>query len=1137
MAGGIDRPRTQRGASIRSCSGRRRAGAALTVALLAPLLALVASTVGAPIAGATPPAVPEVRVFGAAGSFFGLTGLPTSASGHTIATTAVPGWSWAPGAMATFAEATPSGRVLIGTIPGTGRQDDPAQNTQSVGLFDPSGSTPSFVRHFVPTNKGSTCFTGVYPNPTPCPDGGPTDAAVGGADLSFLCAMTINGTNEVVGVSEHTTTQGPLTPAPREATPSLVGFIDSGAPLATDPLSQDAAVTRDSWGLQAENASVPSNLGPAPAFPPNAGGLPQAHMNGCTPLGNGDIAVSEYYDLPINNGVQWSSGRILVFGPQDGVSTHLVVKAFYQEPFIQDATSAVRLFPKGVESSARWNGASVSATDQRFYVSFDAFRTGMTQASNPVQELSWNHSTSTLSVLSRPVVPAAIASVAQSFTYGMAVGPDGTLFVGRRDTGSLLNNGMAAFAPVAGSTVFGAANALDVSCGSTAATACPLGTVTPTLVPGSDWSVSTSASPATYDYAVTVVPGSLPSDPYRLLVASSSGFVRPIEWLGWSSPTKAAIHCDVDSGVVDIRTPPDPADPNGRLSIARGPVLGQTAYFPIGDNVDQATTPHFDPYAHQYLAALDLPQVFAHPRANAAQCRLPGMPAPANQSVNEGDIVTVTFPTGSSFPAGHALTYALTQVSGPSPSYVQTTGTMTRRFVAPRPPTGVAAPMVFAATVTDTVWNLSTTKTFTVTTNNVVPVASPSAPKAATVNQLVTLKGGSIDAMEPDAVSGTTGRTYAWTQTAGPAVTLTPADHNATFTPTATGTYTFALVVTDHGGSGASSPPASVTTVVRAAPAATTLSGVVVDPAGAAVAGVSVSVRPGSKNATELSPAPVTDASGAWHIDNLTVGTSYFVRFTKAGFLTRWNNDLLEAANPPGLSVPNGVVDTVLTPTANGRRINVTVQAAGGAPLPTPVNLKLRVNDESNLPVDYTMSSGTFQVQNLTPKGTYRIQVVSTDAAFANVWLTVNGAGAVNGSTGSPALLLDTTAGDVTPPAVTLYTPAQLGTVTAAVKNAVGVGIESAEVRVYNTDGWVASATTDAGGNATIGSIRPGTDYRVWVWTKCPACLTAPASPAAYVSQWSAGITGEQYDNAGKLADLLGVSSGSTTNLAFTLST
>ena len=86
------------------------------------------------------------------------------------------------------------------------------------------------------------------------------------------------------------------------------------------------------------------------------------------------------------------------------------------------------------------------------------------------------------------------------------------------------------------------------------------------------------------------------------------------------------------------------------------------------------------------------------------------------------------------------------------------------------------------------------------------PVAGATVDSPAIIGQSVRLDGtGSAGVID----------SYAWTQTAGPAVTLTGGTSaQATFVPAAPGTYTFSLVVTGPGGTSA---PSAVSVVVTAA--------------------------------------------------------------------------------------------------------------------------------------------------------------------------------------------------------------------------------------------------------------------------------------------------------------------------------
>lgn len=135
---------------------------------------------------------------------------------------------------------------------------------------------------------------------------------------------------------------------------------------------------------------------------------------------------------------------------------------------------------------------------------------------------------------------------------------------------------------------------------------------------------------------------------------------------------------------------------------------------------------------------------------------------------------------------GTIATLAWTQTGGA----VVTLGaanTATPSFTAP----AAAAALVFELAVTD---NSGATRTDSVTVNvNVPPVANAGLDQAVNAGANVILQGGGADA------NGTIA-SYAWTQTTGPAVTLSGANSaSLTFTAPATSAgLTFQLTVTDN---------------------------------------------------------------------------------------------------------------------------------------------------------------------------------------------------------------------------------------------------------------------------------------------------------------------------------------------------
>ncbi|WP_165547171.1 PKD domain-containing protein [Kribbella sindirgiensis] len=183
---------------------------------------------------------------------------------------------------------------------------------------------------------------------------------------------------------------------------------------------------------------------------------------------------------------------------------------------------------------------------------------------------------------------------------------------------------------------------------------------------------------------------------------------------------------------------------------------------------------------------------------------LPVANAGAPQSAVAGTTVTLN---GSGTDAdGDALTYAWTQTGGPAVTLSSTTAAQPT-FTAP----SAASTLTFSLVVRDGQANsAAATTTVTITPVNQVPVANAGTAQTVNTATAVTLDGsGSRDA-DNDPL------TYTWTQTAGPAVTLSSSTvQKPTFTAPATpATLTFSLVVRD----GKVDSAVSTTTVTVTAP-------------------------------------------------------------------------------------------------------------------------------------------------------------------------------------------------------------------------------------------------------------------------------------------------------------------------------
>ncbi|WP_433169159.1 PKD domain-containing protein [Kribbella sp. CA-247076] len=184
--------------------------------------------------------------------------------------------------------------------------------------------------------------------------------------------------------------------------------------------------------------------------------------------------------------------------------------------------------------------------------------------------------------------------------------------------------------------------------------------------------------------------------------------------------------------------------------------------------------------------------------------RLPVANAGAPQSVVAGSTVTLD---GSGTDAdGDDLTYAWTQTGGPAVTLSSTTAAKPT-FTAP----SSASTLTFSLVVRDGKANsAAATTTVTTTPVNQAPVANAGTAQTVNTGTTVTLDGsGSRDA-DNDPL------TYTWTQTGGPAVTLSSRTvQKPTFAAPATpATLTFSLVVRD----GKVDSAVSTTTVTVTAP-------------------------------------------------------------------------------------------------------------------------------------------------------------------------------------------------------------------------------------------------------------------------------------------------------------------------------
>jgi len=285
------------------------------------------------------------------------------------------------------------------------------------------------------------------------------------------------------------------------------------------------------------------------------------------------------------------------------------------------------------------------------------------------------------------------------------------------------------------------------------------------------------------------------------------------------------------------------------------------------------------------------------------------------------------------------------------------------------------------------------------------PAASTGAPGGGSTGGTSSTRAAATAATRTGATMGaapdpTVGRRYRWSQTDGPITSLVAGTGDrfrlSSFTPTSPGTYTFQLVVTDHGGAGASSTPATVSVVVRRAAAAGTLSGVVRGPGGTTLGGATVEVFDGSPFGRPVA-STTSAAGGAWSVPHLRAGDSYYIRFTKSGYATRWSGDELLLLTARAVHAPDALADITLTPTAGLRTITGVARTSTGAGV---AGLVLLFDEHGFVIATRAGADGSYTFTGLTPDNAYRVQVYPTDPDLAPRPSAVTQAGARSGSVG-----------------------------------------------------------------------------------------------------------------------------------------
>ena len=315
------------------------------------------------------PGAATEEVYGAAGSFGGLTGSPALSGGQSLSTDAVPGWGFLPGQAVMGAVLGPDGSVVMGDEPQTSNQAQATADTMALSVFKPS--TNSFQNAVIPTSTGQTTET---------EPGYPT----GGADVAALASVPGHA-HQVAFLSSwpwrgwNTATQGQY---------PTFGYL---APAASGSYQEVPGSARIAYAIDPSGSTCPVQV--ASVSPPVSDCPGTASMD-VLPL-SGDLVVGQYFD---DTPAQKFSGGLMVIGP-DGQ-----LRSSFNYPNVTSSGPPVYAFPREVDvDPVTTNGL------ERFAVIFDVFTTGpggsMVQSTFTMQLFQFDAATGAITPLSTAFLP------------------------------------------------------------------------------------------------------------------------------------------------------------------------------------------------------------------------------------------------------------------------------------------------------------------------------------------------------------------------------------------------------------------------------------------------------------------------------------------------------------------------------------------------------------------------------------------------------------------------------------------------------------------------------------------------------------------------------------------------------------
>ena len=309
---------------------------------------------------------PDAVLYGKAGTFGNLG--TTLSTGQTLQTQAVTNWGFQPGESAFFSALAADGEVVIGANPQTDNEAYATADHMGIGVFNPARNTFSSLT--VPSSNGSLKVTNPF-------------YSVGGATVNGITPVTVGGQSRIAFVSAVNYDGWDVS---QYGEYPQLGYLDTttGSVAYNQSLSKTSEQIKAYGGLSA--GACPSYANIFSQQVANCRGMAEMDV---LPLAQ-KFVVSQYYP-DTANGQQ--SGRIVVMNTDGSIA------ASYTYPNISNGAGGYyTVNPREVDVDPTSTGSL-----EYFSVIFDVANNGQPSIF-PIQEFSYNRSTSQITPVSKPII-------------------------------------------------------------------------------------------------------------------------------------------------------------------------------------------------------------------------------------------------------------------------------------------------------------------------------------------------------------------------------------------------------------------------------------------------------------------------------------------------------------------------------------------------------------------------------------------------------------------------------------------------------------------------------------------------------------------------------------------------------------